>query len=115
MSIALYADENVNRAIVQGLRLRGVDIFSVHEDDRTGDPDERVLDRATELRRVLFTQDDDFLTEAEVRRAAGVDFAGIVYAHQLRLTIGQCVADLELIAGAMTWEELENRVLFLPI
>ena len=115
MSVALYADENVNRAIVQGLKLRGVDIFSVHEDGRTGDPDEQVLDRATDLHRVLFTQDDDFLTEAETRRAAGSTFAGIVYAHQLRVTIGQCVADLELIASALDWEELESRVLFLPL
>lgn len=115
MSVALYADENVNRAIVQGLRLRGVDILSVHEEGRTGDSDEQVLDRATELRRVLFTQDDDFLSEAENRRAAGVSFAGIVYAHQLRMTIGHCVADLEILAGAATWDELKNRVIFLPL
>jgi hypothetical protein len=28
------------------------------------------------------------------------DFAGIIYAHQLRITIGQMVEDLELIARA---------------
>lgn len=115
MSVALYADENVNRAIIQGLRMRGVDILSVQDEGLRGLGDDEVLNRVTQLGRVLFTQDDDFLTIAEARRTAGARFAGIVYAHQMRLTIGQCVADLEIVAGVLTWEDLESRVLFLPL
>lgn len=64
MSLALYMDENVHGAITTGLRLRGVDVLTVQEDDRAGLPDPLVLDRAMELERIVFTQDSDFLIEA---------------------------------------------------
>ena len=32
MSVPLYTDHNVNRAVVQGLRLRGVDLLTAYED-----------------------------------------------------------------------------------
>ena len=49
------------------------------------------------------------------RQQAGEHFAGIVYAHQLRVTIGQCVNDLELLAGVCDPQELADRVHFLPL
>jgi len=39
---------------------------------------------ASELGRVLFTQDDDLLTEATRRQHRGQPFGGVIYAHQLR-------------------------------
>ena len=77
-------------------------------------PDDRLLDRAGELGRVLFSQDDE-LAEAELRQREGRDFAGVIYAHQLAITIGQCVRDLEIIAKAAEPEDLRNRVEFLPL
>lgn len=68
MSLALYMDENVHGAITTELRLRGVDVLTVQEDDRTGLPDPLVLDRAMALGRVVFTQDSDFLIEANRRQ-----------------------------------------------
>jgi hypothetical protein len=38
-----------------------------------------------------------------------------VYAHQLHVTIGQCVHDLELIATAANPGDLEDRVEYLPL
>ncbi|MFB2937455.1 DUF5615 family PIN-like protein [Aerosakkonemataceae cyanobacterium BLCC-F154] len=64
MSLALYMDENVARQITTGLRQRGVEVLTVQEDGLTSFPDPIVLDRATELQRLLFTQDQDFLAEA---------------------------------------------------
>lgn len=113
--IGLYVDEHVARAITEGLRLRGVDVLTVQEDGRRGASDAAVLDRATELGRPLFTQDEDLLIEASRRIARGTDFAGVLYAHQLRATIGDCVRDLVLIATAARQEELRNRVEYLPL
>jgi hypothetical protein len=67
------------------------------------------------LKRVIFTQDEDFLREAQRRQTAGEAFAGVVYAHQLNVTIGQCVADLELIAKIYEAEDMSNRVEYLPL
>lgn len=108
-------DENVHRAITTGVRLRGVDVLTVEEDGRRRLADPRVMDRATELGRVLFSQDEDLLVEARRRQSVGIPFSGLAYAHQLEATIGECVRDLELIAKAALPEELANQVLFLPL
>ncbi len=115
MSLKLYLDENVHRAITAGLRLRGIDVLTVQEDGRRRLPDPEVLDRATHLGRPLFSQDDDLLAEARQRQAAGIPFAGVLYAHQQHVTIGDCVRDLELIARLLEPEELAGQVMFLPL
>lgn len=97
MTVALYMDEHVHRAITISLRLRGVDVLTAQDDGRRHVPDHVLLDRATELRRVLFSQDEDLLAEANQRQRAGIPFAGVVYAHQLHASIGACVQGLELI------------------
>ncbi|MBD2297325.1 DUF5615 family PIN-like protein [Nostoc sp. FACHB-87] len=115
MSLALYIDENVHRGITIGLRMRGVDVLTVQEDQRTGFPDPLILDRATELERVLFSQDEDFLAEANRRQGEAIDFAGVIYAHKLRVSVGDCVRDLEIIAKAADPEELKNCIQYLPL
>jgi predicted nuclease of predicted toxin-antitoxin system len=115
MSVALYMDEHVPRAITAGLRIRGVDVVTAQEDDRRHIADAVLLARATDLQRVLFSQDEDLLAEATRCQEQGISFAGVVYAHQLRITIGMCVQDLELIAKAAEPEELANRVEYLPL
>jgi hypothetical protein len=115
VSLAFYFDEHVPRAITLGLRLRGVEVITAQEDGRARLEDPDLLDRATELGRPLFSQDDDLLAEAKRRQVTGTFFAGVIYAHQLRCTIGQCVRDLELMAKAASPEDLAGRVEFLPL
>jgi predicted nuclease of predicted toxin-antitoxin system len=114
MSISLYMDQHVPRAITVGLRLRGVEVLTAYEDGASEFEDGKLLDRASELGRVLFTRDDDLLAEATTRQRAAVSFCGVVYAHQLRVAIGRCVEDLELIAKAGEPTDLINQVIFLP-
>lgn len=87
-------------AIIVGLRLRQVDVLTAYEDQSHEATDSDLLDRATSLGRVLFTQDDDLLAEATHRQQSGVAFGGVIYAHQESVSIGQCVQDLEVIAIA---------------
>lgn len=115
MPIALYMDEHVPRAITTELLKRGIDVVTVQEDGRPGVDDASVMDRATELGRALFTQDDDLLTEATRRQREDYSFSGVIYAHQRRVTIGGCVEDLAVIAGAGEPEDLANSVEFLPL
>lgn len=115
MPLKLYMDQNVPRAITIGLRLRGVDVITASEDGSSllNDPD--LLDRCGELGRVLFTHDDDLLVEAAKRKKEGVFFSGVIYAHQLGVSIGACIRDLEVIAEAGEPEDLFNRVEYLPL
>ena len=110
-----YFDENVPVQIAEGLRLRGIDVLTAQEDgfDETDDP--IVLNRATDLGRVLFTRDDDFLREATARLKDGRPFATVIYAHQRLASIGQCVDDLELFARASNPPEWRDRVVYLPL
>ncbi len=115
MTIALYMDHNVPRAITIGLRLRGVDVITAYEDGASELDDSALLNRAGELDRVLFTRDDDLLAEAANRQKNGIVFGGVVYAHQLRASIGLCIQDLEIIAKAGEPEDLVNGVQYLPL
>ncbi|MEW6750638.1 MAG: DUF5615 family PIN-like protein [Candidatus Latescibacterota bacterium] len=115
MALRYYMDHHVPRAITVGLRLRGVDVVAAVEDDADRLDDPALLDRAGELQRVLFTQDDDLLAEAVRRQRQHVWFHGVIYAHQLQVSIGTCVHQLELLAKAGAPEDVIARVLFLPL
>ena len=115
MAVALYMDHHVPRAITAGLRLRGVDVLTALEDGASELDDSDLLDRAQAQGRGVFTHDDDLLAEAARRQGTGVPFSGLIYAHSLRISIGACVRDLELVAEAATPDQMHNQVLFLPV
>jgi hypothetical protein len=108
-------DQHIPRAITVGLRLRSIDVITAFEDKASEMSDSDLLNRATELRRVLFTQDDDLLSESAKRQKNSIHFQGLIYAHQLRVSIGACVNDLEIIVKAAEPDELVNEVIFLPL
>ena len=90
-------------------------MLTAYEDGTSEFGDPALLDRATALGRALFTQDDDLLVEAAKRQAEGRDFGGVIYAHQQNISVGVCIEQLELIATVLEPEELENRVIYLPL
>ncbi len=92
-----------------------MDVLTSFEDGTDQLNDEHLLQRAHELKRALFTQDDDLLEEAAKCHRAGKPFSGVIYAHQLRVTIGVCVQDLEIIAKSADENDMENQVIFLPL
>ncbi|MEX1224011.1 MAG: hypothetical protein WEA31_05625, partial [Pirellulales bacterium] len=59
--------------------------------------------------------DDDFLGIAHQWLVAGRDFAGLIYVHQRSITIGQAIADLELLTNVLDQAEMFNRIEFLPV
>jgi len=78
-----------------------------------------LFERATASGRILFSQDQDLLQdlliEARQRQETGRAFGGIIYAHQLRISVGQCIDDLERIAPTCSVDELAGRVTFIPL
>lgn len=115
MSVALYMDVHVPAPITRALLARGVDVLTAQTDGTTRLTDDDLLDRAHELGRVVFSRDEDFLAEVTARQRSGGTFAGLIYAHQLRVTIGRCVQDLELMAKCSEPEDFVNRVEHLPL
>lgn len=115
MSIGLYMDHHVKVAIAEALRSRGVDVITAFEDGARQFNDTCLLERATELNRVLFSQDRDLLVIVNQWLRAERDFAGLVYAHQMKTPISQIINDLELIAKTLDPIDIRNQTLFLPL
>ncbi len=113
--VALYMDVHVKQAITLGLRRRGVDVLTAQEDGTAKLDDALLLDRAAELSRLMFTQDDDFLAEANRRQTNGEYFVGVVYVRQLNASIGRCIDDLKTIAFTSNLEEYANQVRYMPL
>lgn len=110
VSLAVYMDVRVPLAITDGLRRRGIDVLTSQEDETTELDDEPLLARVTELGRLLFNQDQDFLRVAPEWSQSMKQFLGIVFAHQRGASLGRIVEDIELIATCARPEELANRV-----
>ncbi len=109
MAITLYMDHHVPRACYYCCA------SFAYEDGASTLSDPELLDRASELKRVLFSEDDDFLAEATRRLQECISFCGIIYANQLRISIGNCINDLEIIAKAGELEDFIDRVEYLPL
>lgn len=107
--IKFYTDEQVGRAVIEGVRRRGAAVLTVPEAGMRGASDEEHLAFAYQNQWVLFTQDDDFLR----LHAAGHVHAGIAYAHQQRLSIGEIIRGLMLIYDMLRPEEMMGHVEYL--
>lgn len=106
--IRMYADESVNVGIVEGLKRRSVDAFSARDAGNLGLTDEEQLEFAMKNRAVIFTHDIDFL-----RMALDREHCGIIYVHQRKVSVGECVRRLKTIVEVKTPEGMRNQVIFL--
>ena len=109
----IYCDENIESAIVAGLRRRGIEVISVRDIGDLGKSDEYHLKNASELEAVIVTHDVDFLKIAHQWQQAGKGHRGILYAHPLDLSPGECIRMVELVTQVLTEEEMKNHIEFL--
>ena len=114
MPVPLYLDVHVDKAIHDQLHLRGVDVLRAQDDHAAEMADNELLQRTTDLGRVIFTHDIRFKAMAEEWQRAGKPFSGLLFGNQLGVTIGTYVKDLELIAKATAPAEWVNVVQHLP-
>ncbi len=114
MAIGIYCDVHIARAIAIGLRQRDVEVLRAQEDGTARLKDPALLDRATELRFILYTHDDDLLVEANRRSIVGELFSGVVFSHTLHSPFGPCIEDLEIIAKSLDAEQLVNVIEYIP-
>lgn len=106
--IKFYLDEHVPKAVAEGLRRRGVDIVTVQERGLQAATDVQQLTQANQERRVLVTQDTDFLR----LHAAGLPHQGIAYTPQ-QTSISHMLRSLMLIHDLLTPGDMIRHVEFL--
>ena len=109
MEIKYHLDESVANAVANGLEHRGIDVTTSSTAELIGASDLDQLDYAMKEERVLVTHDDDFLRI----HATGAEHAGIAYAHQKRLTIGQTVLALVALHRNQNADSVAGHVEFL--
>src|SRR5262245_51956635 len=95
----IYADENIETSIIEGLRRRRIQVFSAVELGYRGKPDEYHLAKAAELEAVVLTHDVDFLAMANL---PGTKHCGIIFAHSKNVAIGGCIRGVELITRVLS-------------
>lgn len=115
MAIALYFDVHVDHAIVGQLRQRQVDTLTAQEDGSDRLSDELLLEHAGQLGMPIMTHDIRFLAMAENWQRLGRPFCGLIFAHLMQVSIGQCVHDLEIIAKATDPRDWVSAVVRLPL
>lgn len=115
MQVALYLDVHVPQAIAEQLERRGIDALTAYQDGNIELPDDELLDRSTQLQRVLVTFDVRFKAMAEDWQRTGREFGGLIYAHPLHTSLGRLVQDLELFCKATELHEWINAVERLPL
>ena len=115
MPVALYMDVNVHGQITFQLRRRGIDILTAQEDQMRAAADSQLLDRATELNRIIVSSDKDFLIETAHRQQVEIYFPGLFHLSGRKIPIGKFVADLEFLAKAGETEDFANQIYYLPL
>ena len=115
MTIPLYMDHNVIRAVVEGCRSKGLDVLTAYEDGWHERSDIELLERAGSLSRVVFTQDTDFIVLAVERQSRGAPFPGVVFGKHGSMSLRKVIDDLVLICHALTMEEMSNQLIWLPL
>ena len=101
----------MDTAIAEQLVKGGIDAVTVQELDVLGESDEQHLQRAAEMRRVVCTQDQDFLRIARTTS----EYAGIAFAEQYGATIGGWVKALRNLHASTTAEEMQGQLRFLSV
>ena len=89
-TIRFHLDENGPKAIAGGLRRHGIDVTTTPDAALMGVIDEQQVAYCLAERRVLFTQDQDFLR----LDAAGVTHAGIAYCAKDTKPISEIIQSL---------------------
>lgn len=107
--IRFHLDEHVDTDIALALRRHGVDVTTTVEAGLRTKSDEDHFRFATAERRVIVTDDPDFI------RLAGrsPDHPGIVVCHRSSRSIGQVIQGLILVYEVLTPEEMRGRVEYL--
>lgn len=115
MTVAFYFDHNMPRPLALALRQRGIDVLLSAEDGTESLSDPDLWERAESLDRIVATQYQDFLALAQMKSDDEQPHPGLVFCHTSNVPLRQLADDLELIAQAMSLDELISTIFWVPM
>ena len=92
--IRIYADEDVNIAIIEGLKRRGIQAYSCKEVGNIGLTDEEQIKYANSKKLVILTHDTNFLRMFHEKR---LSHSGIIFVSQNKLGVGDIIRKIEFL------------------
>ena len=113
--VRIYVDADLTPRIVSALRQRNYVCQSAIEDSMADAPDERILERATELDMVLLTNNArDFALLAQEWSRQGRQHAGILISEQYRRRqLGEFLRRLLRFLDTVTADEMRDMFRYL--
>jgi len=115
--LLLVADENFNNNVVRGLLYRrpDLDIVRVQDVGLENTSDEEILEWAAKENRILLTHDAATITKYAFDRVrAGQKMPGVIEMRR-SVSIGVAIEDILLLAEASQEDEMENKIIYLPL
>jgi hypothetical protein len=115
MQIRLYVDEDaMARALVSGLRARGVDVTTVLDAGMSEQEDMAQLEYATQHGRVLYTFNVGHFCHLHAQyMAQGKNHTGIIVVFRQRYSVGEQIRRLLQLISRKSAEEMRNNLQFL--
>jgi hypothetical protein len=112
--VRLYLDEDaMSKALLLGLRSRGIDVTSASETEMVNQDDADQLLTATSLGRALYSYNiADYCALHRQWSAQSRPHSGIIVARQ-RLPIGDEIRKILRLLGATSAEQMQNRLEYL--
>lgn len=113
--LRLYVDEDAEQtAVVEGLRLRGIDIVTSEECERLAAADEDQLAFAASLSRAIYTFNiADFAPLHREYLKMGKSHSGIIVIPRQRYSIGEKIRRIAELVVRLSSEEMINRMEYL--
>ena len=114
-AIRLYFDvDAMERAVVSGLRARGIDVITAHEAGIIDGTDDEQIEFATLKRRVLFSFNvSDFCRIHTEVLSQGKSHAGMILAPQQRYSVGERIRRLLILIAARSAAVMQDQLEFL--
>lgn len=115
--LRLVADENFDGRILRALQhqIPGLDVVRTQDTPLEGAADPDLLAWAAAEQRIVITHDLATLVGKAIERVVRGEVMPGVVAVKTGHSIGEAIADLELLILASRPEELDARIVFLPL
>lgn len=115
MEIRLYVDEDaMARALISGLRARGIDVTTVLDEGMAEKDDIAQLGYAAQQGRVLYTFNVRHFCQLHAElMAQGKSHAGMVVVYRQRYSVGEQIRRLSNLINTKSAEEMRDSLHFL--
>jgi hypothetical protein len=115
MQIRLYIDEDaMARALVKGLRARGIDVTTVLDERMSEQNDRAQLEYAAQQGRTLYTFNVGHFCQLHTEyMTQGKNHAGIIVVYRQRYSVGEQLRRLLNLMHTKSAEEMKNSLQFL--